>query len=145
MKRDDISGQAPCGQDIAGQDIFGQDILSFDVATDGSRFRMRFSRPDGSAAALNLPADCLQAMVMTLPRMMAEVLRARHQDESLRLVYPTQRLRVEQASDPSTLILTLATTDGFEVSFALGSGQLQTLATAYATVSRRTNTATTFN
>ncbi|QRG06609.1 hypothetical protein EZH22_27410 [Xanthobacter dioxanivorans] len=113
-------------------DIIGQDLLSFDVAVDGSRFRMIFSRVDGTATALSLPAGCLQALVMTLPKMMTEVLRARHKDETLRLVYPAHMVRVEQASDPSTLILTLATPDGFEVSFALGGSHLRTLAAAQA-------------
>lgn len=116
------------------EDIIGQDLLSFDVAVDGSRFRMSFSQPDGSATALSLPADCLQAMVMTLPKMMTEVLRARHQDETLRLVYPAHMVRVEQASDPSMLILTLATPDGFEVSFALGGRHLRTLAAVHASL-----------
>lgn len=115
-------------------DIIGQDLLSFDVAVDGSRIRMSFSRPDGTATALNLPSDCLQAMVMTLPKIMAEVLKARHKDESLRLVYPAHRIRIEQASDPSTIILTLATPDGFEVSFALAGAHLKTIATAHATL-----------
>lgn len=115
-------------------DIIGQDLLSFDVAVDGSRFRMSFSRPDGSATALNLPSACLQALVMTLPKMMVEVLRARHRDDSLRLVYPAQSVRIEQASDPSAVILTLSTPDGFEVSFALGGTQLQAIAAAHATL-----------
>ncbi|MFG1344173.1 hypothetical protein V5F59_04715 [Xanthobacter autotrophicus DSM 431] len=119
------------------EDIIGQELLSFDVAVDGSRIRMSFSRPDGSLTALNLPSDCLQAMVMTLPKMMAEVLRARHKDDSLRLVYPAHMVRIEQASDPSTLILTLATPDGFEVSFALGGRHLKTLAAAHASLERR--------
>lgn len=100
-------------------DIFGDELLAFDVAVDGSRFRMRFARPDGSAGALNLPSDCLQSLVMSLPKMMTEVLRARHRDESLRLVFPATMARIEQSADPSTVILTLATPDGFEVSFAL--------------------------
>lgn len=127
------------------EDIIGQELLSFDVAVDGSRIRMSFSQPDGTLTALNLPSDCLQAMVMTLPKMMAEVLRARHNDESLRLVYPAHMVRVEQASDPSTLILTLATPDGFEVSFALAGRHLKTLATAQATLAQRREAAVTVN
>ena len=126
-------------------DIIGQDLLSFDVAVDGSRFRMSFSQPDGSSAALNLPSDCLRALVMTLPKMMAEVLRAQYKDESLRLVYPAHMVRVEQASEPSTMILTLATPDGFEISFALGGRHLQTLAAAHAGIGRPGEAAPVFN
>lgn len=130
---------------VQPEEIVGQDLLAFDVAVDGSRFRMSFSRPDGSSAALNLPSDCLRAMVMSLPKMMSEVLRAQYKDDSLRLVYPAHMVRVEQAAEPSTLILTLATPDGFEVSFALAGRHLQTLAAAHATVSRRPEAGATFN
>ncbi|MFG1377956.1 hypothetical protein [Xanthobacter autotrophicus] len=130
-------------------DIMGEDLLAFDVAVDGSRIRMSFSRPDGTATALNLPSDCLKAMVMTLPKMMTEVLRARHRDDSLRLVYPAHMVRIEQASDPQTLILTLSTPDGFEVSFALAGPQLKSLVAAEAALPRaqaaKTAKATRFN
>jgi hypothetical protein len=61
---------------------------------------------------------------MTLPLMMRQALRARHQDESLRLVYPADKLSIEQSSDPRTIIVTLATPDGFEVSFGFTRQQL---------------------
>ncbi|MFG1203097.1 hypothetical protein V5F29_11965 [Xanthobacter aminoxidans] len=140
MKTDAMTDES-----LQRDDIIGQDLLSFDVAVDGSRFRMSFSQPDGSSASLNLPSDCLRALVMTLPKMMAEVLRAQYKDESLRLVYPAHMVRVEQASEPSTLILTLATPDGFEVSFALGGRHLQTLAAAHASIGRTSETAPVFN
>jgi hypothetical protein len=56
--------------------------------------------------------------------MMRQALRARHQDESLRLVYPADKLSIEQSSDPRTIIVTFATPDGFEVSFGLTRQQL---------------------
>ena len=61
---------------------------------------------------------------MTLPRMVRQALRARHQDESLRLVYPAGKISSEQSSDTKTIIVTLATPDGFEVSFGLTRQQL---------------------
>lgn len=117
-------------------EIIGQDLVSYEVAVDGSRFRMAFTRPDGGSCTLNLPSECLQALVMTLPRMMAEALRARHKDETLRLVYSAEMVRIEQASDPGKLILTLSTPDGFEVSFALGEPQIQALGTARSAVAQ---------
>ena len=69
---------------------------------------------------------------MTLPRMVRQALRARHQDESLRLVYPAGKISSEQLSDTKTIIVTLATPDEFEVSFGLtrllGQGGTHTLA-----------------
>lgn len=61
---------------------------------------------------------------MTLPRLAAEALRTRHRDDSLRIVHPVDRMRLEQASAEGVLILTLTTPDGFEVSFSLQAADL---------------------
>jgi hypothetical protein len=57
--------------------------------------------------------------------MATAALQARHRDASLRIVYPVDRMRLEQGSTEGTLILTLATPDGFEVSFSLQASDLQ--------------------
>jgi hypothetical protein len=44
--------------------------------------------------------------------------------------YPADMVRVERASDPTTFIVTLTTSDGFEVSFSLTGEQLNTLGEA---------------
>jgi hypothetical protein len=62
--------------------------------------------------------------MMTFPRMMSQALRAQYHDETLRLVYPAENVRIELASDPKTIIVTLATPDGFEVSFDLTRQQM---------------------
>jgi hypothetical protein len=49
------------------------------------------------------------ARIRGKPRMMRQPLQARHQDESLRLVYPTDNISIEESSDQSTIIVTLAT------------------------------------
>lgn len=107
--------------------IQGRELLGFEIAMDGSRFRMTFKQEDGGVGAIDLPAECLNALVMTLPRMVTQALRAKHHDDTLRLVYPAEVVRLEQASDPATVILTLATPDGFEVSFGLNDAQMQAL------------------
>ncbi len=112
-------------------DIIGHDLKAFEVAVDGSCFRLRFSRPDGSLATLRLPGACLQSLALTLPKMMLEAVRAQNQDESLRLVYPAQTVRVEQAQAQDTTILTLVSPDGFEVSFGLTPAQVRAVSRAH--------------
>jgi hypothetical protein len=112
---------------IAGEEIIGQELITYDVANDGSRFRMSFTCSGGKLGSLSLPIECLQALIMTLPRMMKQALRARYGDESLRLVFPADLIRVERSSDPKTFILTLATPDAFEVSFSLSGQQMAAL------------------
>jgi hypothetical protein len=106
------------------QDFVVQRLTTFNIAADGTRLRMNFISGDGDHACLSLPTECLTELIMTLPLMMRQALRARHQDESLRLVYPADKLSIEQSSDPRTIIVTLATPDGFEVSFGLTRQQL---------------------
>jgi hypothetical protein len=56
--------------------------------------------------------------------MVRQALRARHQDESLRLVYPAGKISSEQSSDTKTIIVTLATPDEVEVSFGFTRQQM---------------------
>jgi hypothetical protein len=94
------------------EDIVGKELVTYDIASDGSRFRMSFVCTDGKRGSLSLPTESLQALIMTLPRMMAQALRARHGDESLRLVYPAEAVRIEESRDPNRFILTLTTPVG---------------------------------
>ena len=64
---------------------------------------------------------------MTLLEMMTQALLARYCDDSLRLVYPAEAVRIEKSPDPNTFIVTLVTPDGFAVSFSLSRQQLRAL------------------
>jgi hypothetical protein len=106
------------------KDFALQKLTTFSIAAGGTRIRMNFVSGNGDPACLTLPAECLNELMMTFPQMMRQALRARFQDESLRLVYPAKKISIEQSSDPKTLIVTLATLDGFEVSFGLSRQQM---------------------
>ncbi len=101
-------------------DIPVSELTVFEVAPDGSAVRMGFRTCGDRAAALVLPAECVQQLVMTVPGMAEAALQRRHRDSTLRLTYPVGTWRVEQSQAPGTLILTLETIDGFKVSFAVG-------------------------
>jgi hypothetical protein len=109
------------------EDLIGQELLTYEVAGDGNSFRMTFNCVNGKPGSLSLPTECLHALIMTLPRMMTQVLSARYGDDSLRLVYPAEAMRIERSPDPNTFILTLATPDGFAVAFSLSGTQLRAL------------------
>jgi hypothetical protein len=127
-------GKAP----MTAKDIAGHELTVFDMASDGSRFRMSFICQDGGQGSLSLPAECLRELIMTLPRMVTQMLRARHRDESLRLVYPADNVRIERASDAKTFIVTLTTPDGFEVSFGLTEQQMKAFGDAAGAEHRST-------
>jgi hypothetical protein len=107
--------------------IIGKELTSYQVASDGSSFRMSFRCADGKDGSVTLPTECIQALIMTLPRMMNQALLAKHGDDTLRLVYPTEIVRVEGSSDPNIFIVTFVTPDGFAVSFSLSAEQLDVL------------------
>jgi hypothetical protein len=107
--------------------IVGKELTSYEIASDGSWFRMSFGCANGRHGSLTLPTECIQALIMTLPRMMNQALLARHGDETLRLVYPAETARLEGSLDPDIFILTFVTPDGFAVSFSLTAEQLDEL------------------
>lgn len=88
---------------------------------------MSFTCENGKQGSLSFPTECLNALIMTLPRMMTRALWARYGDQSLRLVYPTDMVRIERSPDPNSFIMTLTTPDGFELSFLLDRQQLDAL------------------
>jgi len=108
--------------------IRGARLTTFEVAADGRTVSINVADEDSAPASLVLPADCLTAMIMTLPEMMRQSLQRRHRDPSLRLVYPVGDWELEASSDPERLILTLRTPDGFHVSFAVSAAELKRIA-----------------
>jgi hypothetical protein len=107
--------------------IRGEGLAGLDVSGDGSCFHINFTKSDGSAGTLTLPSECLNSLLMTLPRVIQTALQARHRDESLRLVYPAARIDIEKSSDAAIAIMTLSTTDQFEVSFGVNKNQMKDL------------------
>ncbi len=102
-------------------------LTTFEVAPDGGQVRIGAQDAAGSPVSFVLPTDCLRTLIMTLPRMMSMALRAQSRDSSLRLTYPIGHFRLEQSTHEKQ-ILTLATPDGFEVSFLLSVGDAADLA-----------------
>ena len=105
-------------------------LTTFSVAADGGSIAIGVADEEGRAGALMLPTDCLKELMMTLPDMMRRALRQQHDDPSLRLVYRTAGWEVEQSRVPGIFIVTLRTSDGFHISFALTAADLSDMADA---------------
>ena len=101
-------------------DISCTSLTTCQITADGSAIRLVFEGADGQPASLTLPIGCIQQLLMTLPHAASKAIRAKHRDETLRLVFPLGDWKLEQAAGVSELILTLNTPDGFEVAFSLG-------------------------
>lgn len=107
--------------------ILGERLTTFDISPDGNRFCLNFTDQSGSIAGLSLPSECLIQLIMTLPEMASKALKVRHRDDTLRIVYPLGTFRMEASNMQEIVILTLATQDGFKVSFGLTDGDLKEL------------------
>ena len=110
--------------------IHAKRLTTFSVAADGASVAIGVADEEGQAGALVMPAECLRALMMTLPEMMRRALRLQHGDPSLRLVYPLTYWEVERSTQRETFIVTLGTSDGFHVSFAMTANDLRELGEA---------------
>ena len=117
----------------APRTIVGTSLTSYEVAADGSCFRLNVKDEAGRAGALILPAECVRQLLMTIPRIAEQTIQGQSQDSSLRLVYPLQDWKLEAAAGDGRVILTMSTGEGFEVSFVLDAPDLQRMSDAAGT------------
>jgi hypothetical protein len=108
-------------------DISGERLTSWSVAPDGEQVRLGFEDEAGRPCAITLPIAVLSALMMTIPRMLRQALEARFADGSLRMIHELGDWRVERAVGADASILSLATPDGFEVTFAVATPQADRL------------------
>jgi hypothetical protein len=127
-----VVDHASLGESLEMTMIRAKHLTTFSVAPDGSSVAIGVADEEGQAAALTLPAECLRALIMTLPDMMRRALRLQHGDPSLRLVYPIAGWEIECGTRPEIRIVTLRTSDGFHVSFAMTTKDLREMSEAVA-------------
>ena len=100
-------------------------LTFFETSVDGAAIKMHLEDAAGRAFSICFPLDCLQSLIMTLPNMVTSAVQRLYRDPTLRVTYPVAEFQLELGSDLSTRILTLATVDGFAVSFSLTAEQCQ--------------------
>jgi hypothetical protein len=93
-------------------------LTHFSICCSGRHVELGFTDHRGEPASLEVPQECLSALLMTLPRMIEMALRQRTGNPTLRQVYPLGEWQLHMGSEPHSLIISLATTDGFSVSFS---------------------------
>jgi hypothetical protein len=116
-------------------DIESQSLTTCEVAPDGNTVVLGFTDSRGAPARIRLPLNQLGALAMTLPDLINKALQSRYGDHTLRYAYPLASWTVEQSSEPGTGMMTLSTTDGFSVCFAMERKMQHTLAEALASES----------
>jgi len=108
-------------------EIVGTQLTHVRIRPCGHVVELGFMDGSGNPVTLVLPHQALGMLLMTLPRLIETALRQRTGDASLRHVYPVGNWRVETATDNESLLLGLATPDGFAVTFCLPFGDAQCL------------------
>ena len=109
-------------------EIESAQLTTCDVTRDGEVVRLKFIDTAGNAVVLKLPFAQAGSLTMTLPHLLTKALKARSGEEGSRFVFPLGEWLLEGVADGSMLIVTLKTTDGFEVSFAAPLDRCRSLA-----------------
>ncbi len=115
-------------------EIIGKSLTDCQVDGSGELFRLNVACVDGRPASVILPVDCLRSLMMTLPDAIERALRARHGDDTLKVVYPMGGWSLHTAEGSQGMILTITTPDGFSVSFTLTQADASSLATSLGEV-----------
>jgi hypothetical protein len=113
--------------------IEGQRLSAWSVLPGGNHVALGFAKDGGEQQCLVLPIDALTGLLMTLPRILQSALDQRAPGGVLRVVYPLAVWQLEQTEHDQSLILKLATTDGFEVAFAVQDDKANALGAALLT------------
>jgi len=93
-------------------------LSTCNVIDEGRAIRLDFVDPEGRSLSVEFPFEQAHAIIMTLPQMLSQALKRLTLDQTARYVFPLRRWSIESGDDKS-LITTLATKDGFQVSFAI--------------------------
>lgn len=108
--------------------IHAESLSSFEVAPDGSIVRLNVRDRQGTQGALELPANCVNQLLLSLPKVIRQALRNAHGDERARLVHALDSFRLDPG-DPDEngirrYVLTLRTGGGYEAAFAMTGSQM---------------------
>src|SRR5262249_18333676 len=105
-----------------------RELTTYQVAPDGSSVLMGFVDADGRRASIIVPMANLQRLAFTIPKMVSDALQAAYGNPALRLVHKVDLWKVERGDDGKSVILTFATPDHFQMSFAVEDKELAKMA-----------------
>jgi hypothetical protein len=100
-------------------EIDTETLTTCEIAADGGAISLRFVDSAGQPATVTLSLDDAGSLAMTLPGLITKALQARFDDRSLHNAYPLASWALEQSSDPTQVLVTLRTADGFSACFSV--------------------------
>lgn len=107
--------------------IRSQKLTICQVAADGSNVGLEFLDHNGRAVTVEFPLDQAEAVIMTMPHLLAQAVRCQTGNEAARYVFNLEGWSIESTDDKNHLIATLTTSHGFEVCFAIPYEACQSL------------------
>lgn len=110
--------------------IRSEKLTTCSVGSDGTSVGLEFLDSSGATVAVEFPLDQAEAIVMTLPHLLARALVRCTGNDDARYVFDLEEWSVERAKDQNCLIATLKTRNGFEVCFGIPSEACQSLGSA---------------
>jgi hypothetical protein len=113
----EITGRAKGGEPVVK--IRSRKLTTCRVASDGLDVGLEFLDQSGTAVTVELPLDQAEALIMTLPHLLARAVRRQTGNQDARFVFGLHEWALEGAKDEECLIATLKTTNGFEVCFGI--------------------------
>jgi hypothetical protein len=87
--------------------------------TDGTNVGLGFLDQTGATVTVELPLDQAEAVVMTLPHLLARAVKRQTGNVEAQYVFGLEGWSIEGAKEQDCLIATLMTSHGFEVCFAI--------------------------
>src|SRR5690606_23181468 len=94
-------------------------MTTYEISDNGEAVTLSLVDDNGQPTSLRFQIPELGNLSMTLPALIEGALRRRYRAGSFRFAYPMGSWSIEQALDPSSLIVTLETSDGFGISFSM--------------------------
>ena len=85
----------------------------------GELVELSFVDTTGCSRTLEMTFSDAQSIAMTLPRLLTQAIKAQTGQDSARYVFPLGEWSLEGIEGSQSVILTLKTEDGFEVSFRM--------------------------
>jgi hypothetical protein len=86
---------------------------------DGETMKLEFIDEAHNPLSLLLSFEDAESIAMTLPRLLTQAVKAQTGQDNAHYVFALGRWLLEGVEDHQSLILTLTTVDGFEVSFRI--------------------------
>jgi hypothetical protein len=87
---------------------------------DGETLKLEFLDQGGNPVSLLLPFENAESIAMTLPGLLTQAVKAQTGQDNARYIFPLGQWLLEAAAgNDQSVLLTLATIDGFQVSFQI--------------------------